>query len=137
MAASGIGQGTSPRGGGRRALVVDDDASNRRVAGETLRLGGFEVVEASSPEEALSLLRSGESFDVLVTDYRLPGFDGRSVIETARAISGELPCVLVSGTAVAEAQLRGTHLRDVAFVGKPFRVRDLLQAVQSVLDTSG
>ncbi|MGH9173080.1 MAG: response regulator, partial [Vicinamibacterales bacterium] len=63
-------------------LLVDDEAALRSVIAERLRDQGFDVIEAESGERAVELL-SDFAFDVVISDLRLPGVDGRRVIEEA------------------------------------------------------
>jgi CheY-like chemotaxis protein len=73
---------------GRSAVIVDDNATNRRILGEQLRRWGIEARETGLPAEALGWLREGGRFDIVLTDLRMPGMDG---LELARAIGGSVP----------------------------------------------
>ena len=79
-------------------MVVDDEPSNLFTFQRALR-SEFDVVMASEPEEALGLL-SRRSFDVLVLDFAMPGMNGQQLLEKARAIDPDIPCIFV--TAYAE-----------------------------------
>jgi diguanylate cyclase (GGDEF)-like protein/PAS domain S-box-containing protein len=84
--------------GGARLLVVDDDLIVRDMAAQTLRHAGFEVLEAESGEEALSLLEH-EAIDLLLLDVMLPGIDGHELCRRLRALPhGErLPILMLTG----------------------------------------
>ena len=69
----------------RHLLLVDDEDALRSVVSERLVDEGFEVTQASDGESALKAL-DGFAFDVIVSDLRLPGVDGRAVIESASAL---------------------------------------------------
>jgi signal transduction histidine kinase/CheY-like chemotaxis protein len=83
---------------GQRMLVVDDNATNRRVSCTLLRSWGFRAEESDSPVRALAMLRDavaqGDRFVIAILDYQMPGMSG---IELGRAIK-------------ADAKLRATHL---------------------------
>ena len=83
---------------GQRMLVVDDNATNRRVSCALLRSWGFRAEESESPERAVAMLREavaqGDRFVVAILDYQMPGMSG---IELGRAIK-------------SDAKLRATHL---------------------------
>ena len=66
-------------------LLVDDEDSLRSVVAERLTEEGFEVTQASDGEAALQALDKF-AFDVIVSDLRLPGVDGRQVIDEALAL---------------------------------------------------
>lgn len=74
----------------RRLLLVDDDDSIREIARLSLeRVGGWEVVEASSGLDAVAALERGESFDAILLDVMMPVLDGPSTLARLRA--GALP----------------------------------------------
>jgi len=79
-----------------RVLVVEDEAYVRTSLTEILRERGYEVLEASDVKEALALLPRS-ALDVVLTDLRLPGEDGRELVKRARAISADLPVVVLTG----------------------------------------
>ena len=66
----------------RHLLLVDDEETLRSVVAERLVDEGFEVVQAADGEAAIKAL-DGFAFDVIVSDLRLPGVDGRQVIDAA------------------------------------------------------
>jgi len=68
-----------------RLLVVEDDPDTRELIVEWLTLQGYDVVGASSAEEALLALRGGARFDAMLTDYILPGDTGTELLRTAFA----------------------------------------------------
>lgn len=108
----------------RRILVVDDDPTVGTIIAEQLRELGATVQCASSAAEAFDLLRSPvEPFDLLLTDYAMPGANGLEVIAQARALHPDLPCVLMTGYAddsLGASSPDATHL-----LRKPVSVEDL------------
>ncbi|MCC2981189.1 response regulator [Sphingomonas sp. IC4-52] len=81
---------------------------------------GYAVIEASSGEEALSLLRGNEPFDLLVTDHLMPGLSGTDLAREVRAARPLTPVLLVSGYAETE----GVD-PDLPRLTKPFRKDEL------------
>ncbi len=77
---------------GLRALVVDDNATNRQIVEAYLRASDVRVQQAASGAEALASMhaarRDGEAFDLVITDFQMPGLNG---IELARAIGRDAP----------------------------------------------
>jgi signal transduction histidine kinase len=67
----------------RRILIVDDESLNRVLLRELLAMVGFDSVEASSPDEALSLLH--DHFDAVISDIRMPGYDGHTFCQKLRS----------------------------------------------------
>ena len=83
---------------GRRLLVVDDNATNRRILHDVAAGWGMTVRTAAGGEEALGFLRAGDAFDVAVLDMHMPGMDGLGLAQGIRRLSGvaTLPLVLLS-----------------------------------------
>ncbi|MEA3352079.1 MAG: response regulator [Chloroflexota bacterium] len=117
-----------------RILIVDDQREVRRVlrsAIETLD-SNFKVIDVPSGEEAL-LEISVETFDLLISDVRLPGISGLELLEKLRGRNPDMGVILVTG--VMDTQVR----RDVADAGadafflKPIESADLLDAVERCL----
>ncbi len=80
----------------RSILVVDDEAEIRRAISEGLGESGWRVAEAESADEALELLVSGQLFDTVITDVRMPGnADG---VDLARvAVRFGIEVIVISG----------------------------------------
>ncbi len=84
-----------------RALVVDDDATVRAVLRHGLESAGVDVLEASDGEAALQqLVDHLLELDLLVTDLRMPGIDGPSLVRIVRTEGGEreLAILVLAGT---------------------------------------
>lgn len=100
-------------------LLVDDEAAVRSSAAEWLTLSGFAVATAEGADAAEHELR-GRSFDVVVTDLRMPGRDGMAVLDAIARVDPDLPVVLLTGhgdvAAAVEAMRRGAH----DFLEKPY-----------------
>lgn len=79
-----------------RLLLVDDNRNGLLARKLVLEQNGYDVSASSSPEEALKLFAS-ETFDLVVTDYRMPGMNGTELILQVRALRAGVPVVLVSG----------------------------------------
>lgn len=87
------------RGGGRRVLLVDDEALVRSTLADALRAQGFEVEEADGGQAALARLGGPGSFDLLVTDLAMPGMDGLELLREVRRRCPGLPALVVTGYA--------------------------------------
>ena len=113
-------------------LLVEDEAMVRAVAERALTRQGYRVLTANNGEEALELLDSDERFDLLITDVIMPAMDGPTLVAHARALFPEMKIVFMSG--YAEEQVRSSiELEDVAFLPKPFSVRQIGQAAHDAL----
>jgi PAS domain S-box-containing protein len=83
---------------GKRLLVVDDNATNRRILSTVAANWGLVAHAAGSGTEALALLRAGPGFDVAILDLEMPGMDGRTLARAIRALpsAATLPLLLLS-----------------------------------------
>jgi CheY-like chemotaxis protein len=80
-----------------RILVVDDDDLVRETLAASLDDAGFTTLVASSGVEALALIEAGEVVDAMVSDLSMPGMNGVTTIQKARALRPTLPCFLLTG----------------------------------------
>jgi PAS domain S-box-containing protein len=83
---------------GRRVLIVDDNATNRRIVGAQVRDWGMLSVEARTPDEALRIVEADAFFDVAILDMHMPGMDGLTLARTlcARRSAKRLPLVMLT-----------------------------------------
>jgi two-component system response regulator AtoC len=108
-----------------KILVVDDDEVTRNLLREVLVKEGFSVFLASSGEEAVARLAQ-EKFSVVLSDIRMAGGDGFSVLRSAKAQGSRGPSVvLMTGFGSMEGAIEA--IRDGAFdyISKPFRMDEL------------
>jgi signal transduction histidine kinase/CheY-like chemotaxis protein len=110
-------------------LLVDDEDIVRRATADMLADIGYSIVEAASGAEALKLVRDGAAFDIVVSDYLMPGMNGVDLIRHLRQLAPGLPAMLISGySTIAEGS--GSELPRLA---KPFRQADLARSVAQLL----
>lgn len=109
------------------ALLVDDEDLVRMSTADMLIDLGYEVVEARSAEEALTLLQNGAEPSLVVTDHLMPGMSGAQLARALKAERPELPVLIVSGYAEAE----GID-PDVARLTKPFRNAELAESLSTL-----
>jgi DNA-binding response OmpR family regulator len=117
-------------------LVVEDDHLIQSIVEESLSEGGFEIVIASSGQNALELLdATGEKYRALVTDINLgPGdVDGWDVARHAREIDPNFPVVYMSGKDAEEWASKGVP--NSIMLAKPFAPAQLVTAVSQLLNT--
>jgi DNA-binding NtrC family response regulator len=114
-------------------LLVDDEAPLRSVVAERLTERGFKVSEAGSGEEALELL-SQFAFDVLVSDLRLPGIDGRDVIDAALQRYPGIITIVVTGYGTVKDAVEVIKRGATDFVTKPFQFDELMHVLQTSLE---
>jgi DNA-binding NtrC family response regulator len=114
-------------------LLVDDEESLRSVVAERLRDSGYEVTEAPDGEAAIKAL-DGFAFDVVVSDLRLPGVDGREVLETALTRYPGIVAIVVTGYGTVKDAVDMTKLGVADFIAKPFQFDELMHVLNSALE---
>ncbi|HXM76967.1 MAG TPA: sigma-54 dependent transcriptional regulator, partial [Thermoanaerobaculia bacterium] len=100
-------------------LVVEDKSSLRAMLEEMLQAEGWTVLGVGSAEAALDRLQGGEKFDVVLTDWRLPGADGLSVLDAARAVDVTLPVVVMTAFGSIETAVDAMRRGAEDFITKP------------------
>ncbi len=118
---------------GGRVLIVDDNATNRRILKRQMELWQMLPRAAASPTEALSWLRQGESFDIAILDMQMPGMDGLTFAREIRKLSGDnssLPLVML--TSLGRSEVKGDEDLFAAFLTKPIKPSSLFDALVSI-----
>ncbi len=116
-------------------LLVDDEASIRRMVIDTLDPLGYILIEASSGEEALRLSRATKAkIDLLLTDVVMPGINGPQLISILRKERPETKAILMSGYPDHVAAQKGELEPGVAFINKPFSPFSLTDKIRAVMD---
>jgi putative nucleotidyltransferase with HDIG domain len=117
-----------------RILVVDDEETIREIVSSMLAGAQFRTRQAASGVEAMSLLESGEEFDLVLSDLMMAEMDGIALLERAKEKYPDVPVVMV--TAVHDIQVALQALRNGAYdyLLKPFEREQLLATVRRALE---
>jgi PAS domain S-box-containing protein len=118
-------------------LVVEDNPNVRRTVKRQLVDLGYSVIEAQDAEAALDLIRSGEDFDLMLTDVVMPGgMGGYQLAREAEKIRPAIRVIFTSG--YTELAVNGHQAaRKGTLLSKPYTKRDLGRAIRSALDEGG
>jgi two-component system cell cycle sensor histidine kinase/response regulator CckA len=116
----------------QRILVVDNDPKILSIIQEYLELCHYQVVTASSGLDALKLLRSAESYHVLLTDIVMPDISGLGLIEITRKEFPKLPIIAMTGYGKQVKNLTSERSPD-SYLEKPFNLNELSRTIESVL----
>lgn len=118
----------------RRVLIVEDDESLRRILVRHLRGRGYEVDEAASAEDAVSLLGEGTRPRVVVLDINLPGDTGWDLLRgTALAAAGSPPVVVASALTIDPRRL--AEFGVAGYLPKPFPLETLIATIERLLSS--
>jgi PAS domain S-box-containing protein len=121
--------------GRETVLLVEDDEQVRALARETLQLGGYRVLEAASPDAALTLARLHTgAVDLLLSDVVMPGMNGRALADRVLVLRPGLKVLFMSGYPSSAIVHHGVLEPGAWFLQKPFTPGSLARKVREVLD---
>ena len=124
----------------KHILIAEDEPGIRRMLSLVLRGGGFDVTCVEDGTEALHAVinggRASKSFDMLITDIRMPGLTGLELIDEMAARDIRISTLVVTGYgnkgSISELAQRGF----ADYIIKPFTSEQLLQSVNCLLEKS-
>ncbi|MCP3957604.1 MAG: PAS domain S-box protein [bacterium] len=123
-----------PRRGSETVLLVEDDEMFLELLGEVLEAGGYHVMAAAGPAEALVLSeRHPGEVELLVSDMVMPGMSGKELAVRLSAQRPEMKVLLMSGYSDEALAERGVS-SDSGFIQKPFSTKELVRKVRQRLD---
>lgn len=108
----------------KHLLIVDDNATNRQVLALQAESLGMISKAASSGQEAINILQSGEKFDVAILDLQMPGTDGIVLTTEIRKLSFSLP-IIVLGYLDQELSKTRTNINATTYLNKPIKQSQL------------
>ncbi|MBE2220034.1 MAG: GAF domain-containing protein [Anaerolineae bacterium] len=122
---------------GKRLLIVDDNATNRRIL--TLQAESWHMIPeaTTSPHEALAWLQAGKPFDAVITDMQMPDMNGLTFAQTVRNLhtpSAALPIIMLTSLGRREAlkESEETAVNFAAFLTKPIKPSQLFNALAAI-----
>ena len=121
-------------GQGRHVMYVDDDQALVFLVRRVLTRKGFVVTTFTDPLEARAALQTNAgNYDLLVTDYNMPGYSGLDLLREARFIRPDLPVALASGYVTPELERNAIAEGASALIYKPNDVNELCETVQRLV----
>ncbi len=116
-----------------KVLIVEDETAFRQVLESQMAKEGIEATGVGLGMEGLKLVEE-QSFDLVVTDLRLPDIDGIKVIEEIRAQGHDIPVLLMTAHASLSTAVAALQRGAADYLVKPFRVPDLIRRVRQLLE---
>lgn len=114
-----------------RVLVVDDDMHVRKFLRLSLQMEGFNVLEAATAEDAITLVHTA-SPGLMILDLGLPDIDGLQVIRDVR-LTSEMPILVLSGRSEDSEKIATLEQGADDYMTKPFEVKELIRRVRAAL----
>src|SRR6516165_11428572 len=117
----------------KHLLLVEDEAPLRRAVADQLTERGYQVEQAESGEAAVARL-ADFAFDIIITDLRLPGMDGSSVVEAAVERYPDIIAIVITGYGTVKDAVDAIKRGARDFVSKPFQIDELLHVLESSIE---
>lgn len=114
----------------RTVLIVDDEFGIVEVLAAALGDHGYQIMQAYNGSQALARI-ADEQPDLVISDYMMPGGDGGELLATLAREFAAIPVILMS--AVEEASIKRDRISYRAFLRKPFRLTEMLDAVRRLV----
>lgn len=119
---------------GKRALIVEDNDINQAVLASSLKQFHIDLLIAQHGEEAIQLLESGEEFDIIFMDLRMPVMNGFEAISYIRQkLHIEVPIVVLTASVLRNEKERCLEIGASEYMAKPFDMVDLARALEQFL----
>ena len=116
-----------------RVLIVDDEVDVLDLCRRVLEVEGYQVTTAQNGKEALERARE-QSFDLLLTDIKMPGLSGLEVAQAIKEIDSDLVFVTMTGFSTMNMAIEALRLGIDEFIVKPFTPDDLISSVGRALE---
>ena len=114
-----------------RVLAVDDNAALRRFLVAGLTASGCAVTAASTAEQAMAVLET-ETFDLVVSDIRMPGLSGLDLLRAIKGRQPDIPVVLITGVPSVDSAVFGLRHGAYDYLPKPFTIKEIQGLVERV-----
>ncbi len=119
----------------KRILVVDDELLIRDLLYDFFTEHGWDITIAENGDKALEHLRQ-RSYDVLLTDLKMPGVDGGVLIEKARGASPQMPVIVMTGYPSVDSAVHALRNRVYDYLTKPFNITRLYKTIQESVQSA-
>ena len=115
-----------------RMLIIDDEDVILESCRRIFSAEGFQVSCTTSPPEGLRLI-ADSSFDVILCDWKMPGFDGMDVLEELERRSPHSAVVMISGYPTPARETEALKRGAMDYVAKPFTPGEIVEAVRKAI----
>ena len=109
-----------------KLLIIDDDLSILKSMEQALRPAGYECVLCQDSHEALSRYKS-EQFDVVITDYQMPGINGIEILGEIRKCDPDAYVIIITGYADLHNAIDAVNYGAHAFLCKPLNFKSIME----------
>ena len=117
----------------KNILVVEDDNATRDTMIDLLSEAGYEVESARNGEEAIAMARE-YTFDIVITDLKMPKGDGIQVLEQIKKIDNRTIVIICTGYGTVDTAVKAMKLGAYEYITKPIKIEEIKLVVQRALD---
>ncbi|MDH5298279.1 MAG: sigma-54 dependent transcriptional regulator, partial [Desulfobulbaceae bacterium] len=114
-------------------LVVDDEPNYLIVLSELLREEGFEVITANCGEDGLKAVKESD-LDLVITDMRMPGMDGMSLLKAIKSFKADLPVIMITAFGEVEPAVAAMQAGAFNYLTKPFNNAELVLNINKAVE---
>ena len=118
----------------KKILIIDDEELIIRSLEKLLEREGFTVFLAKNGQQALAMVEK-DTFNLIIADIRMPGINGVDTVDSIlkRKDFEGTPVIFITGYADSDIKRRATELKPLAYIYKPFDIRELVNKVREAL----
>ncbi|MGQ9745008.1 MAG: sigma-54-dependent transcriptional regulator [Dissulfurimicrobium sp.] len=117
-------------------LVVDDDQSLREFLGILLQKEGYDVALAASGDEALEILKGRHDISVVLSDIRMPGMDGITLLREVKKTRPRMPVILITAFGSMDSAVSAMKEGALDYITKPFRIDEIRKVIRQAVSSS-
>ncbi len=117
----------------KKLLVIDDEPAIREGVRRILESESFKVETFANGHSALERIRQ-ESFDLVITDLKMPGISGMDVLKSIKEIQPDLPVIFITGYSSVDSAVEVMKLGAVDYIAKPFTPEEMLNTIRLALE---
>ena len=121
---------------GKHVLIVDDNATNRRILRLQTEKWGMQPHETEYPREAVEWIKTGQQYDLVITDMHMPELDGLMLTREIRKLQDEKALPIILLTSLGRRELGAEDLTFAAYLTKPLKPSALYDALASIFARS-
>ena len=125
--------GSPARGQRQTILFVDDDDAHLKHLTEVLRMTGYSVASFHDAPAALLSIREDVGFDLVITDFRMPGMNGLEFIEALRPLRPDVPVIMLTAQGDIDSYFKAFQLGIFEYINKPVDNGELLRIIKVAL----
>lgn len=114
-----------------KILIVDDEEIQRISLRDELLEAGYETRAVESPQIALKLLQK-ETFDIILTDQKMPGMDGLALLQRVKQMQPNVTVIIMTAYGTVESAVQAMKSGAYHYLTKPFNTDELLQVLKQL-----